>query len=47
MGKYVKDTINRLYKDYPDLDYMIYLKDERTKDSEFINDIFNNLVFEL
>ena len=30
MGKYVKDTINRLYKDYPDLDYMIYLKDERT-----------------
>ena len=41
MGKYVKDTINRLYKDYPDLDYMIYLKDERTKDSDFINDIFN------
>lgn len=40
MGTYLKDTIKYLYEKYPNLDELIYLEDESTQNSEFLNDIY-------
>ncbi len=40
IGPYLKEEIERLYYKYPDLDDLIYDKDEQTKDLAFVNDIY-------